>query len=201
MRLESGSQRLLDELYGREISISEAEDIMISARINGLHCGLRMVFPHIEDDYHTTAETFRFVHRTKPHSVSLELPSSFAPFIKHSGYSCRPTSLEEVARLGDEGFGLHPSPRLEAERRDELEAQIRALGIATKASPRTALFAHVAGYSGRERKFSGLLERAVEAPRAGGLLALVERINGLAATPSNAIAFKPFETYKYVVGN
>jgi hypothetical protein len=201
MRLESGSQRLMDDVYRREVSISEAEEVMTSARFNGLHCGLHMVFPHLEDDYHTGAESLRFIHRTKPHCVSLELPSPFGAFTNRSGYACQPHSIEEVARLGDENFGIRPSPRLEVERHHELEAQIRALGIATKASPRTALYAHVAGYGGREKKFSRIVERAMRAPHTGEIFALVERINRRVSTPSNTITFKPFEPYRNVVGN
>lgn len=72
--IPSGSQRLLEDFYGCAMSISAMSDAVNACREAGMFCSVRMCYPCPWDDWHTRAETLRFLERSGAHAVSFTSP-------------------------------------------------------------------------------------------------------------------------------
>ncbi|MCP4640136.1 MAG: hypothetical protein GY851_06880 [bacterium] len=70
----TGSQRLLEDHYGRDTCVTEIETVLRASRKAGMFTGVRLTYPCPDDDYHTRAETVRMLLRTKPHAACVSLP-------------------------------------------------------------------------------------------------------------------------------
>ena len=70
-RIETGSQRLLEDYYHSSIGVSAWEEILRNSRQAGLNTSIGLTYPCPHDDYHTREETLRLVNRTRPHGVTM----------------------------------------------------------------------------------------------------------------------------------
>lgn len=73
-QVDTGSQRLLDDYFGRSAGVSRIEEMLRDAKEAGLQTIVRITYPTPADDYHTREETLRLLTRTKPHAVVVSLP-------------------------------------------------------------------------------------------------------------------------------
>ncbi len=73
-RVDTGSQMLLENHYGRGIEVSHVERVLRAAKGAGLFTGARFTYPCPGDDRHTEAETIRLVERTRLDAVHVALP-------------------------------------------------------------------------------------------------------------------------------
>jgi hypothetical protein len=74
LRLDSGSQRLLDDYYGHRFTVSRFETILLAARRHGIDAAVEVTYPSPADDWHTREETMRILRRTRPASVRISWP-------------------------------------------------------------------------------------------------------------------------------
>jgi hypothetical protein len=72
--LESGSQRLIEDYFGHEFTVSHAETVMSACRSADIFTAARFTYPTPADDYHTESETLRLLSRTRPDAVLFEFP-------------------------------------------------------------------------------------------------------------------------------
>lgn len=154
--VDSGSQRLLEEFYGRRFGLSKAEQLLRGLRGAGVHIHARLQFPCAEDDYHTRAETVRFLSRAGVSTVELTAPK------------IRPGSVWRQ-RADEFGFILQPRRHADWCRGEEEAAwRRRAPGYRLRGWGRRRKAAE------REHLLCELAERGIqEAPAAAGLLARV----------------------------
>jgi len=73
-RAPSGSQRLLEDFYGCDMSISAIRATMRHCRAAGLFTVVHLQYPCPKDDYHTRAETELFLEACRPHGVCITPP-------------------------------------------------------------------------------------------------------------------------------
>ncbi|OQB33703.1 MAG: hypothetical protein BWY07_00715 [Candidatus Hydrogenedentes bacterium ADurb.Bin170] len=85
-RIPTGSQRILEDFYGMQVSISAMQSVLRLCRDTGLQTVLHLTGPCPIDDIHSTAETVRFLEDAHPHSVTLS-PLAVVP---HSLWFCQP---------------------------------------------------------------------------------------------------------------
>ncbi|NLN93990.1 MAG: hypothetical protein GX130_11890 [Candidatus Hydrogenedens sp.] len=74
-RIPTGSQRLLEDYYGLQISISALGNTLRLCRETGLFTALHLTGPCPFDDRHSIAETKRFLEEYQPTGVSLHAPA------------------------------------------------------------------------------------------------------------------------------
>jgi hypothetical protein len=82
-----------------------------------------------------------------------------------------------------------------------LTREIDSRGILTQATERDGLAARLAGYAGQESIFINTMHKALLELDAELLASLVDQFNTKAATPANALAFRPFTPVLAAVGN
>lgn len=70
----SGSQRLLEDFYGCEMSISAIRATLRHCRAAGLFTVAHLCYPCPQDDYHTRAETELFLEACRPDGVTIKAP-------------------------------------------------------------------------------------------------------------------------------
>ncbi len=72
--IPSGSQRLLEDFYDCDMSISAMRATLRLCRSAGLFTVARMCYPCPRDDYHTRAETELFLEACRPDAVRFDMP-------------------------------------------------------------------------------------------------------------------------------
>ena len=70
----TGSQRLLEDFYGCEMSISAMRATLRHCRAAGLFTVAHLCFPCPWDDYHTRAETDLFLEACRPDGITIHSP-------------------------------------------------------------------------------------------------------------------------------
>jgi len=218
-RIDTGSQRLLEDYYGRSFSVTQAEQLLRACAESGIFTAASFTYPCPADDYHTEAETLRLIERTRPRAASLGLPE----VIPGSAWYERPADfgfaldtrryVQNVARGARSFFSLlpfcRPRPYLMASyswaqavrKNHELRGQVSALGIATGLSGPLALVAGLAGHGAREEEFSGLLRYQLFVGAVSCLADTLARFNDQAAARVGAMGLKPFVPDLKAVGN
>ncbi len=72
--VDTGSQRLLEDCFGKTTGVTLIETMLHEAKKAGLKTIVRLTYPTPADDYHTREETLRLLSRTKPDYVYVALP-------------------------------------------------------------------------------------------------------------------------------
>lgn len=72
--VDTGSQRLLEDCFGKNTCVTHMETLLREAKRAGLRTIVRLTYPSPGDDYHTREETLRFLTRTKPDFACVVLP-------------------------------------------------------------------------------------------------------------------------------
>lgn len=150
----SGSQRLLDEFFYAETSVSHVEATLAAAREQGMTTVLEMRYPAPQDDFHTREETLRLLRRVRPQGVRI-LPVEYGQCGLWRTQPERYGFLVHQARYGAWASGAAESPpqsaQFEGWRSGEpsealhtLHALAAAEGIATGVGAWEALAARIA---------------------------------------------------------
>jgi len=219
VRVDTGSQRLLDDYYARGFTVSPAEQVVRALVAQDIFTVTRFVYPCPVDDYHSRAETVRLVNRTRPHAVTIDLPglspgSNWYAWAADFGFRVAPHKYRRWVVDGTAGWpgcasadaglpyrvGERSAKALVHEHAD-LVAEIRELKIPTHVDPLTALVARVAGHAGREPEFSRQAARHFLTGDAAGLATQVAAFNCRACVPLNTLVCRPFTPVDLAVGN
>lgn len=217
-RLGTGSQRLLDDFYGYDFSVSGAEHVLCACRQADLFAAARFFYPCPQDDYHTREETLRLVDRGSPHAVNVSAP----PLRPRSAWWQQPldfgyrVDLDAYARwvtaadakrpcLGREEdlpyrmAGWSRSRRIAAQK-DFMRVFEEERGVPAL-SEQEAFIARLAGYEGQEGAFAARLRRSLFTADGRDIAELVARFNSHATVAANTAVFRPFRPALAAVGN
>jgi len=219
VRVDTGSQRLLDDFYARGIGVTQTEQVVRACVAEDIFTATRFTFPCPVEDYHSRAETLRIIQRTRPHAVEVALPelapgSDWHGWAADFGFQVNPKHVlrwlaedaaESVApsdsalrlpyRIG--GF----SPKRVDREVAELVSEISAWGIPANVSADTALIARMLGHAGKEAAFASQLLRQLALGDTAGLAAHVMRFNRRASVPPDTVVLRPFAPVRAAVGN
>jgi len=219
VRLDSGSQRLLDDYYGRGFGVTEVEQMLRACVAEDIFTEARIMYPSPRDDYNSRAETLRIVNRARPHTVTVVPPeappgSDWHCWLDEFGFSLpeKPYSrwiageddLEMACAGRGEASPIRVGPRLlrKTEREyAEIVAELRETGVNTTVSAEVALLARVADYGGREAEFQRAIRRAILSGDALALASALEGFNRRACVPPHTIVCRPFTPVLAAVGN
>lgn len=218
-QMDSGSQRLLDEFYGHDMGVSHAEQVLRICRSFKFFTSASFIYPGPADDYHTEAETLRFIDRTRPDAVRVELAallpgSNWYELNEFFGFGLNKKSYFSDLLRCRTRFPLPPhrwplvpyrlarTPAGEAIRQQErLLLALKDKTTVLYLSAEMALWARLTGYAGREAEFQSLSRRAVATDGVVGVAALVGALNERACAPTKAVGFRPSSSWRAAVGN
>ena len=189
VRIDTGSQRLLDTHYEHPFCVTDVEEAMRRSKISSLFTAMRFRYPIPEDDHHTRAETLRIIERCNPHSALIELPRS-AHESAHRGL------LFQEFRP----FANRARKRAEEENR-VLRSEVQELGVPLDIPARVAFLAALSDFHGREVEFVDTMRRDLLHGDVGTIAARIERINEKAAAPAKTFQLKPFSPMQDAVAN
>ena len=170
-RIDTGSQRLLDDYYGNPFTVTHAETVLRACREAGMYTIAQLTYPCPADDYHTRCETLRLMARTAPSAAPVTLPQ----VLPQSAWHRRPKAfgfrvdqarlLENTVRMRRRApmqesrwrklpfaIGSLSASQVMAEH-DELVKDLQELQIAAVAPESLTRLARIAGYSNREDVF------------------------------------------------
>ena len=224
---DTGSQRLLEDFYGNDFSVTLLEGALRACRNSGFYTAVHLTFPCPQDDRHTQAETLRIINRCRPDAVSIRAPrivpgSSWCARAPEFGFRIahRRYARWTKAMLG----GARPMPRIEknrlsaaelalsyrmsgwsevraAQARTELLDEIQDLGVTPMGSAALGLMARLAGHDGEEGAFILDLARALFTFDVETAASLTARINANAIIPKNTYELRPFQPMLAAVAN
>ncbi|HIJ74201.1 MAG TPA: hypothetical protein HPP83_08885 [Candidatus Hydrogenedentes bacterium] len=218
-RIDTGSQRLLDDYYGRGFGVTETESVLRASKAAGLFTVARFTYPCPEDDTHTREETLRLLERARPHSAPVAVPellpgSAWDAHPENFGF--RPHTerqlgalLRRLQRDGARGVPRGFMPRrigvwtaVQAIRENaSLRRTIEERGIPSTLPEDVALMAKFAGYDGREVAFADMLGARLRNGDAAGAAAFVEGFNDAACVPARELALRRLAPLRAAVGN
>lgn len=197
-RIDTGSQWLLDDYYRRGFSVSQAEKLLRASRAAGMLVVARFAYPCPADDYHTEAETLRFIGRTKPNAALIELPevvpgSSWFDRPGEFGFRLDPVSYVRAALCARRTALPLRSWRSQVYRtasrtfasalrdHNRMTNIIDVDGVSTLLTPQLALVARICKYEGHEEGFAALWRRQLLTGDVDAVAAMVRRFNEHAA--------------------
>jgi hypothetical protein len=217
--VDTGSQMMLDDYYGKGFGVSETESVLRASRQAGIYTVARFTYPTPADDYHSEAETLRLIDRTRPHLV-LAAPPELAPDShwmresEHFGFRVDTEAYHRHA-AGERpllGVPTHPweGETFRADGKpwrklmlelDTLQREAMKRGAATAGCERLALMARVSASGCAEDEFARAFMRGLITGDAVAVGELTAKFNARATTPENAIMFRPFVPVLAAVGN
>ena len=214
----SGSQRLLDDHFGREVSICWLEKALCDAKQAGLFTVAGLTHPLPADDLHTRAETLRFIERTLPDAAPVGLPRvvpGTAWHDKPAAFGFQMDSKRTFANALRAGarFPLPPgrwqAPAFRMQglsagqiiaAQESLIREIEEFGVVACASE-LPLLAHITGYGGSLTAFARRVQCQMMMGDADGIGSLVDAFNRAARTPVRASLLRPYSSLREAVGN
>lgn len=216
LRIDTGSQRLLDDYYGHEFCVTETENVLHACRRAGIFTVAGFTYPIPEDDYHSLAETMRLVRRTQPHAIEAHVPemapgSDWFDFAAEFGFRIDEGALAQWAATAPDPFGAAAAD-VPFAMKNRTAAQIRGdhedfLGefmfekFALEISVREALLARVSDEYDNEAAYAERLRHLLLVGDADALAAHLSNFNEKAVAPSNTVRFTPYVPVRAVVGN
>lgn len=217
-RLDTGSQRLLEDHYGHTFGLSEAEASVQAATRHGLHTTLYLTYPCPWEDRHTEAETLRAVRRMRPHGAHVAYPRVLPHTRWHTlasqfGYNHSEPCVAAwlTGRCVERGLSMHlrpPAPfgsvagvgRGAWSLRAGLERALGSLGAACSVTMEGSMVAKVCGFVGRESSICWDLDRQLVSGDVDGLGEVIDRFNAHASTAGRLDA-RSFTSSQVAVGN
>lgn len=190
LNLYSGSQRLIEDIYGLAFSVNETIALIRGCQQAGIPTAAHFQFPSAWDDYHTRAETVRLVGCAGPAGVTLARPAASAD-AGLTAYDPAGEFHELMLRLGPEHNGI-PALRVPREgyyvchadeQRDGLACELLQVEGVTWASERMGLLAQLVGEGDRLPAFAASVHGALARGDRDRLDALVARVNTNARYP------------------
>ena len=211
VRLDHGSQRLLEDFYGRGFSVSQAERSLRALRDAGIFSVGAFQYPCAEDDYHTREEALRFARRARlasvcvtrpkvlPGSLWRQRPGDFGYILSaaHYGTWCRAAGGEEVTGYRLRAFS-HARQLMESEL---LRGALRELDILQECPAPVALLARVSGSAGQEAAYSEELSRALASFDGERMNAMIRQFNDRAMLPEHSRLLRLQPAFPAAVGN
>lgn len=177
--VETGSQRLQHDFYGRRTDVGKIERVLERVRREGLGVAVRLTFPCPADDWHTYAETLRFIERVRPEGVTvsefaalpLASPQVMAPVLPRSRRWRAAYDPHVLQGIGGPVLG----------RPEEMGRAVSAVGIPVDTDERLVFIARMLGNGEQTAAFVGRVRCALAAGDLGALTALVDQFNTAAA--------------------
>ncbi|MCL4692510.1 MAG: hypothetical protein KJ060_08365 [Candidatus Hydrogenedentes bacterium] len=217
--VDTGSQRLLDDFFGRGVTVTELETMLRASRSAGLYTIARFVYPCPADDYHTKAETIRLVERTRPDAAAVDVPQVHPQsewFERSAHYGFRVRRERALARamasarrfpLMDNQWPTLPfsvaglsSSQVIGENRSLVE-ELEQRGVLASAPYDLVRLARLAGYENRERQFVARAQHELLSGDTSGVATLVDQFNEAVCVSAKGVALKPYEPSRMAVGN
>jgi hypothetical protein len=217
--VDSGSQRLLDDYYGRTVTVTELESVIRACRSAGIYTIAQLTYPCPADDYHTRAESIRLIERTRPDAAPVEVPrvlphSEWFERSTHYGFRFRSEHLLARTVASARKFPMAPhlwpgvpfamanlSPsQIVGEQRSMVE-EFERRGILASAPADLIRLARMAGYDRRERQFVVRVQQDLLRGDSAGIATLVDQFNEAVCVPAKGVALKPYDPSRLVVGN
>ena len=214
-RIDTGSQRLLEDYYGHEFGVTETESVLGACRHADIFTVAEFTYPIPEDDYHSLAETMRMIRRTRPDAVIPHMPelvpgADWHAFAEEFGWRADDRAIARWAVEAPDAFAA-PGAGLPFTMKNRNASQIRreyadflgelAFEKAPCVTPREAVLARVSGEYQNEAAYVDRLRQLLSVGDAEGLAACVAQFNEKAVAPSNTIPFTPYVSVRAVVGN
>jgi len=216
--LLTGSQRNLTDYFGENWTIGDVEACLRPCREAGLFVHADFIHPVPADDFHTRAETIRLLHRCRPNSLRLLLPTlvpgsawyqhaaEFDFSLQHkrllawlgAAVLCMNTS-QEASLLPYTFSGGRGRPI--AQMPDAFEVELEGFSPPIDSGCQAGLVARVSGREGREAAFIQDLERALKTLDIVRLRAFVDTFNLHATATINTIDSYPSRSERQAVGN
>jgi hypothetical protein len=215
-RVDSGSQRLLEDHYGHTYGVTTVEQALRACIQADLHTTAWVTYPCPQDDPHTRAETERLLLRTQPHGVAVQFPrvwpqSRWYALRQQFGYNRCDVSYG-VWLTGDthgRAYARWRWPTVPFNRagghnvfrqRGSFVSSLGSLPIGNPATPEGALAARLCGYTGREAVFLAQLDHQLVSGDAWRLAAMVGTCNQQAADLRRD-RYRPFSSGQRAMGN
>jgi len=200
--ISTGSQRLLDDYYGRGFGISDAERVLQACKDAGLHTVAHFTYPTPADDGHTRAETVRFVSRAKPGTVHAHAPR----LVPGTAWSANSRAFGLKRRTVETGFHANAAPGTFAVKgwapeREAFLEECRALNVATPEASGLELLALICRADPGARRVGDEISLALSNNGYEALAALVARANEHLCIPLNAVRFRPATRARAAVGD
>lgn len=226
-QVDTGSQRLIEDFYGHDFSVTPMEAVLRACRAAGIYTAVHLTFPCPQDDAHTQAETLRILRRCRPDAATVRAPrllpgspwcvraGEFGFRIPHQGYArwARtmlgdrfPLSASGSIRWSGADLELAyrmagwPHERAAHARRLLLE-EIQRIDIALAGSAQLGLMARLAGRAGSEGEFIDAFARALFTFDVETASSMAACINENAMRPKNTYVLHPFRPLLAAVAN
>jgi hypothetical protein len=187
-QIDSGSQRLLDKYYLHSFGVTQIEQLVRACKFSNIFTIMNFSYPSVEDDYHTRAETFRLIQRSKPNGASIAIPPQ--EHRSNSDLKSRSISKKKLRTQSE----IHHEHDLFC---DDIEDH----GISTQITPQLALMAKLSNYHGQEEDFLQAITYQLMVGDVIGMETATEKINSASQKASNTITLTPFTRLQSVVGN
>ena len=215
--VDTGSQRLLDNFYGRQVEVTQIEQVLRHSKAAGLFTIARLTYPCPADDRHTLEETLRLLDRTRPDAA----PPRFPELVPHSPWHDSAAAFGFITPRSPKAwlvrrppFPLPPdrwrvppvraasmSPGQSIQANEALRAVIEQRGIPTMGSETLALVACVLGHGERHAEFSAQVLRSFCTGDAPEIASLIEQFNETSGAAVAATPFHPDNPDRAVVGD
>ncbi len=218
-RLDTGSQRLLEDFYGHNFGITQAEETLRACRAADIFTQVSLTYPCPMDDRHTIAETLRILSRVKPNAASLARPvvppgsvwrdrAAEFGFLIEEKHSPQWGSLTAPKDRFTSDDGADWGYRMRGWTTAQIEEAVRAihiegteLGIHMGGQGLLGLLARMSGLHGSEGDFMEDAAKSLFTGDVSALRGLVDAFNARAIRPSNTIPFRSFAPVRVAVGN
>lgn len=199
----TGSQLLLDRVYGAPIGVTEIEHRIHAAKTHGFYTVAQFHFPCVEDDYHTEAETLRLVQRTRPHGALVHPPMHAGLFRPAAQWRADAFGRRVAGAPGSmPGLDFSPNRLSTIYRGTEcLEHGFAEIETPTRVSAELALVAAVLGWEGDEAEFAERMQEQLAHGDPIRVSSLVESFNYRLAARARAEEAGGFTRFQAVVGN
>ena len=190
LNLYSGSQRLIEDIYGLGFSVNETIALIRGCRHAGIPAAAHFHFPSAWDDYHTRAETVRLVECAAPAGVTLTRPGG-SPNHAAPAYDPAAEFHELLLRLGPAASGI-PAVRVPRKgycayqadgQRESLALELLEVEGVAWVSERMGLLGRVAGQGNCLPAFAASVYEALARGDRARLEELVARVNANARFP------------------
>lgn len=200
--LHTGSQRLLEDFYGQDYTISQAERALQRAQRARLFRVADFTFPVPHDDRHTRAETLRLIARTMPEALSVSMPelrpeSTWRDWQDAYGFEVAEEAYRawvvnpDAAETPAMPYGMRDWSAAACERETAgLLSDAQDLGIYASLSPQEGLVAWLLELDQSMERFALLQHEALL--HEDSAANLVRIFNERAALPASRVVWFPF---------
>lgn len=203
--IDSGSQRLQEDYFGREVSISRLEELVRLSGETGFFTSVRMLYPTPADDWHTEAESLRFLRRAKPHGYALEAPSvhPFSEWRRHNnafGFAAEKVNARAWRVLLANLDSRFAKSRADRKTRETLEHEICCLNGMSTLSEEEFLIACLADHAAAPQRAIDALRHSLSTGDSEFATAFVAKVNDNACLREDPL-FSTGTRLREAVGN